>query len=230
MAGRILVFDVNETLLDVGALEPQFVRAFGDGGVLRQWFANVLLYSNVVTVAGPYVDFGTVGAGALDMTASIRGVALSAADRAAILQGVLTLPPHADVHGGLDRLRTAGFRMVTLTNSAPAAVARQLENAGLAAFFERSFSVDSVKRFKPAREVYQHVATELGVGTGDLRLVAAHAWDVLGALQAGMAATFIRRPGHALFPVGPQPDVVATDLAEAAERIIAAERARQARP
>lgn len=223
MRRRILVFDVNETLLDVGMLEPQFARVFGDGRVLREWFANVLLYSNVITLAGPYTDFGSVGGGALDMTAAVRGVALSAEDRAAILQGMLTLPPHPDVREGLEALRAAGFRMVTLTNSAPAAVTRQLENAGLNEFFERSFSVDSVRRFKPAREPYEHVARELGVGTGDLRLVAAHAWDVLGALQAGMAAVFVARPGHSLFPVGPRPDIVAADLKEAAQRIVAVE-------
>ena len=57
----------------------------------------------------------------------------------------------------------------------------------------------------------------------DLRMIAAHAWDVPGALRAGCAAAFIARPGHALFPLGPRPDVVARDLPEAADRIIAAE-------
>ena len=57
---RILVLDVIETMLDVQALEPHFVRAFGDGQVLKEWFANLLLYANVTTVAGPYSDFGTV--------------------------------------------------------------------------------------------------------------------------------------------------------------------------
>lgn len=223
MRRRVLVFDVNETLLDVGALEPVFAQVFGDGRVLRDWFANVLLYSNVVTLAGPYSDFGSVGGAALDMTAAIRGVTLSAEARAMILQGMLTLPPHPDVLEGLTALREAGFRMVTLTNSAPAAVTRQLANAGLDGFFERSFSVDTVSRFKPAREPYEHVARELGLGTGDLRLVAAHAWDVLGALQAGLAAVFLARPGHSLFPLGPRPDVVAANLIEAAQRIVAVE-------
>jgi 2-haloacid dehalogenase len=39
---RVIVCDVNETLLDVGALEPHFKQAFGDGRVLQDWFANVL--------------------------------------------------------------------------------------------------------------------------------------------------------------------------------------------
>jgi hypothetical protein len=56
---RIIVFDVNETLLDVGALAPQFQRLFGNTAVAQEWFSNVVLYSQVATIAGPYVDFGT---------------------------------------------------------------------------------------------------------------------------------------------------------------------------
>jgi 2-haloacid dehalogenase len=217
------VFDVIETMLDIRALEPYFMRAFGDGNVLKEWFANLLLYSNVATVAGPYSDFGMLAGAVLDMTAAARGKTLSADDRNGILQGTLTLPAHPDVKDGLARLRQAGFRMVTLTNSAPVSVAQQLKNAGLSDFFERAFSVDAVKKFKPAPDVYQYVARELGVMTTDVRMIAAHAWDVHGALRAGCAAAFISRPGHALFPLGPKPDILASDLRDAAARILAAE-------
>lgn len=218
---RILVFDVNETMLDIGALAPRFARAFGSADVLQEWFANVLLYSNVVTLAGPYADFGSVGGAALDMVAAARRVVLAPGDRQAILGGIRELPAHPDVRPAVERLRAAGFRLVTLTNSAPAAVEAQLKNAGLDGLFERSFSVDTVRRFKPAPEPYQHVARELGVPTSQLRMIAAHAWDVMGALQAGCAAAFIARPGKALFPLGPQPDIVEPTLTSAAERMIA---------
>lgn len=220
-ARRILVFDVNETMLDIGALAPHFARAFGSADVLQDWFSNVLLYSNVLTVAGPYADFGSVGGAALDMVAAAGRVTLSPADRQQILGGIRELPAHPDVRPALERLRGAGFRLVTLTNSAPAAVEAQLKNTSLSNLFERSFSVDAVKRFKPAPEPYQQVARDLGVPTSQLRMIAAHAWDVLGALQAGCAAAFIARPGKALFPLGPQPDIIAPTLTDAADRIVA---------
>src|SRR6267142_1971202 len=69
---RVLVLDVIETMLDLNALEPHFMKAFGDGQVLKEWFANLLLYANVATVAGPYADFGTVAGAVLDMTAAAR--------------------------------------------------------------------------------------------------------------------------------------------------------------
>jgi 2-haloacid dehalogenase len=222
---RIIVCDVNETLLDVGALEPHFKQAFGDGRVLQEWFATVLLYSEVATLAGPYSDFASIGGAALDMTAAARGITLSPGDRGRILQSMLTLPAHPDVRDGLQIMRDAGLRLVTLTNSAPAAVQQQLANAGLAMFFERSFSVDAVRRFKPAAEAYSSVADALGVPIDRLRLVAAHAWDIVGALRAGYAAAFVARPGKVLYPLGPQPDISAPDFRAVARAIVAAERA-----
>ena len=217
---RIMVFDVNETLLDVGALAPQFQRLFGNAGVAQEWFSNVVLYSQVATIAGPYVDFGTIARGALDMTAVAHGVTLAPPDRDGILRGLISLPPHADVRDGLQQLRAAGFRLVTLTNSAPAAVEQQLKNAGIGEYFERSFSVDAVRKFKPAAEVYRLVATELQVAPPQLRLVAAHAWDVLGAMRAGCAAAFVARPGKALFPLADTPDIVGPDLRNVADQIV----------
>ena len=50
---RVIVCDVNETLLDLSALEPEFKEAFGDAGTMQDWFTTVLLYSEVATLAGP---------------------------------------------------------------------------------------------------------------------------------------------------------------------------------
>ena len=223
---RIIVFDVNETLLDVSALAPQFQRVFGDADVTQEWFSNVVLYSQVTTIAGPYVDFGAIARGALDMIAVAHGVTLSPTARDGILRGLVSLPAHLDVPDGLQRLRAAGFRLVTLTNSAPAAVEQQLKNAGIGGYFERVFSVDAVRRFKPAAEVYRLVATELQVAPSQLRLVAAHAWDVLGAMRAGCAAAFVARPGKALFPLGDTPDIVGTDVRNVADQIVRRDRSR----
>src|SRR5262249_179227 len=213
----------NETLLDVGALEPHFKQIFGDGRVLQDWFATVLLYSEAATLAGPYSDFASIGGAALDMTATARRITPSPHDRGRNLPGLLTLPAHPDVRNGLQTMRDAGLRLMTLTNSAPAAVQQQLANSGLAMFFERSFSVDTVRRFKPAAEAYRSVADSLGLPVDRLRLVAAHAWDIVGALRAGCAAAFVARPGKVLYPLGPKPDITGPDFRNVAKLIVAAE-------
>ena len=127
---RVLVFDVNQTMLDLNALTPHFARVFGDAKALDDWFSLLLQYSLVVTVTNSYSDFGTVGGAVLDMLAANKKVKMSPEDRTLILRGLLTLPAHPDVPESLRRLREAGIRMVALTNSGPTAVKSQLENAG----------------------------------------------------------------------------------------------------
>ena len=56
---------------------------------------------------------------------------------------------------------------------------------------------------------------------GDLRMVAAHAWDILGALQAGCRGAFIARPGKVLYPLGPKPDIVTPDFLAFADAMLA---------
>lgn len=217
---HILVFDVNETLLDIGALDPLFEQWFGSRTVRRVWFSQMIQSALVSIVTGAYVPFGQVGMAALEMVAAQHGLTLNDSHRNALRQGMVSLLPHPEVPVGLQRLGDAGFRLVALTNSTQQVVENQLTYAGLAPVFERIFSADSVKRLKPAPEPYHMVAREMGVSIEQTRLIAAHAWDVAGALRAGCAAAFVARPGMVLDPLAPHPDVVGKDLTEIAALLI----------
>lgn len=218
----ILVFDVNETLLDITTLEPLFARVFGDPAVLRTWFAQLILYSQTLTLSGLYTPFGTLGIGTLHMLATIRGVALADSDIDELKARMGSMPAHPDVAPALTRLREAGFRMVTLTNSASGASPTPLERAGISEFFERSFSVEAVQKFKPAPETYRQVADQLGVEMSDLCLIACHLWDTVGAQAAGCHGALLTRPHNAMLPAAklPAPDLSAPALGELAEQII----------
>jgi 2-haloacid dehalogenase len=220
---RVCLFDVNETLLDLGALDPHFERVFGDAGVRRAWFLQLLQSALVATVTGAYANFGKIGAAALEMVAEREGVDLAEEDRQRILGGMRDLPPHPEVAESLDRLRDAGLRLATLTNSTQQVAEAQMESSGLRGYFEQILSADAVKRLKPAPEPYRMAAEILGVEIGQVRLVAAHSWDVAGALRAGCVAAFVARPGMVLDPLVERPDVVGGDLREVADRILEAE-------
>lgn len=223
---RVCVFDVNETLLDLSALDGPFEAAFGDAGVRREWFAQLLGSMLTSTIIGRYRDFPTLAVAALQGVAARRGVELDDGATRDLLAHVRQLPPHPDVVPALDRLAGAGFRLATLTNSTEAVVTAQLEHAGIADRFERILSADSVRRLKPAREPYEMAARELGVPVDGIRLIAAHVWDVAGAMAAGARAAFVVRPGATLDPGADSPDVSGPDLAAVAEAIIEAEAGR----
>jgi 2-haloacid dehalogenase len=202
-------------LADRQLLCPFFARAFGDSRVMRQWVADLILYSEALSLSGAYTEFGKLAVAVLNMIAKIRHVALEDRDLNDFVDIMLSLPPHPEVPQALERLRSAGFRMVTLTNSAPEAGKALLDKAGLSHYFERQFSVEVVKRYKPSRQTYGLVAGELGVEPGMLRLVAAHTWDTLGAMAAGYRAALVARPGNAPLLIGAQPDIVEPDRSRA---------------
>jgi len=217
----IIVFDVNETLLDLDALRPVFDRIFGDPAPLRLWFAGLITYSEALTLTGVYVPFTDIGGAVLRMLAATRDIMISAADGAELTERFATMPPHPEVPGALRRLRDHGFRLFTLTDNTLEISGRQLQAAGVIDVFERRFSVDeTVRRHKPAPEAYHSVAAALGVDPGDICLIASHVWDTIGALAAGWQAALILREGNAPLDVGPQPDYIGKDLDEIAGQLI----------
>ena len=218
----IIVFDVNETLLDLDAIRPFFDRVFSDPAAMRLWFAGLITYSEALTLAGVYVPFTDIGGAVLRMLAATRGITISADDSAELTDRFATMPPHPEVPAALRRLRHHGFRLFTLTDNTLAISGRQLERAGLIELFERRFSVDeTVRRHKPAQEAYHSVAETLGAGPGDICLIACHTWDTIGASAAGWQSALILREGNAPLDVGPQPDYIGKDLDAIADQLIA---------
>lgn len=219
-AEATVVFDVNETLLDLSGLDAVFEEVFGAASVRGAWFSQVLQSALVSVATGVHRDFGTIGRGALDMVASRRGIELDDPTRDRVLGGMRRLPPHPEVPDALARLQEAGLRLATLTNSPPATAEAQLAHADLSRFFQAQLTVEGAGRLKPAPEVYHYAARELDVAPADMRLVAAHAWDITGALRAGCTGAFVARPGMVLDPTGERPDVVGRDLTEVADRLL----------
>src|SRR5690349_16720888 len=94
---HIYVFDVNETLLDLQALDPLFAKTFGEAAARREWFTQMLQLAFVSTITNEYRNFGTLGAAALEMLAVRRGISLQEERRIALLGGLRHLPPHPEV-------------------------------------------------------------------------------------------------------------------------------------
>jgi 2-haloacid dehalogenase len=216
----VIVFDVNETLLDLSVLDEHFDRIFGSASVRRRWFGLVLRNALTLTVTGDHVDFVHVGGASLQMVADQEDVELSQADRAAISATMTNLPAHPDVLPNLERLRGAGFTMAALTNSPPEAATSQLVNAGIAPFLDRIMTVEPTGMFKPAPEVYQMAARELDVTTGEMLMVAAHDWDIAGAMRAGCSGAYLMRPGMVCNPLYPEPTIAEPTFDRLTDRIL----------
>jgi 2-haloacid dehalogenase len=226
-APSVLVFDVAESLLDLQALRPLFQRLFGDGAMVDEWFGETILYSESATLTNAFVPFGQLGAGVLRMLGRIHDVSISDADVAELGKGLASLPPHPDVPDSLRKLKAAGYRLVTLTDS-PATPGRgPLQAAGLGGLFEQQFTAETVRRYKPACETYQMVASAMGAQLSELCMIASHPWDLIGARTADCSAALIKRAGVAplLVPGLKQPQIIAPTLTEIATQLVELKRA-----
>jgi 2-haloacid dehalogenase len=217
---KLLIFDVNETLLDLSPMKDRMNDVFRHEYAFKQWFALMLQYSLVDNVTGQYHNFGEIGKAAFKMTENILEKKISDTDMEETLKMIRSLPAHPDVKEGLTLLQNAGYRMVTLTNSTEEVVNQQMEAAGLSQYFERVMSIDSYLKYKPALETYTKTTEILGVKPSEAMLIAAHGWDVTGALHAGLQAAFIDRPGQVQYPLAPEVQVVGDNIITIANQLV----------
>src|SRR6201992_1548392 len=110
----VLVFDVNETLINFESMNTLFERIYGDRHVMREWLGHLIMYSMTITLSGLYVDYFSLGQGLLQMVGSIKGVKIRPEDLEEIKTAMMTMPAHPDVGESIKYLKKQGYRMVTL--------------------------------------------------------------------------------------------------------------------
>lgn len=217
---QLLIFDVNETLLDLSGMKARMNQAFNHDVAFQQWFSFLLQYALVDNATGQYHDFGTIGRAAFQMTEQKLDKKIPDAESDEILKMMRHLPPHPDVAEGLSILKEGGYRMVTLTNSTGEVVKQQMASAGLTTYFDALLSIDTTRKYKPALETYSEATKKMGVRPEDAMLIAAHGWDITGALHAGLQAAFISREGQVQYPLAPNPQLTGENLIRIAEQLV----------
>lgn len=218
---KVVAFDVVETLF---SLEPmrERLRVLGlPGEALEIWFARLLRDAVALDASGTYKSFGEVARGTLEVLLAEFDCSSPASALDQALAGMSELAAHADAAPALQLLHGAGMRIIALTNGHADTTHRLLERARLNQFVERVVSIDEVRRWKPAREVYLHAAKAVGVAPGELALVAAHAWDVHGASRAGLVTGWVSRLEKKFLPGMNPPDVTGDTLTEVGQRLLA---------
>ncbi len=219
---KVLFFDVNETLLDLTTMRKSVGEALGGReDLLSLWFTTMLQYSLVSTVARQYDDFAVIGTAALQMVAANHDITLSEEKaKTAIVTPLRSIPAHPEVKDALKALKADGYKLVSFTNSSNIGVKTQFENAGLIELFDERLSIEDIGKYKPDADAYQWAARKLKVQPNECFMIAAHGWDIAGAIWAGWRAAFISRPGAQLYPLAPKPEMNESDLKKISEKLI----------
>ncbi len=208
----VVLFDVNETLTDLGGIREAFAAAGADPTSAVPWFAGVLRDGFALTLAGRRPRFGDVA------RAGLRGI-LPPDAAESVLDRFSNLDLHHDVEPGVRALASRGVRLATLSNGAASVADGVLTRAGLRSLFEALLSVDDAPAWKPDPRSYRYAATSLGVAPADLVLVAVHPWDVDGARAAGLRAAWVNRSGAEYPGVFAAPDHTVNGIEELADLV-----------
>jgi 2-haloacid dehalogenase len=212
----VVAFDVNETLLDLAPVRAALVEAGEADTLLGAVFARTLLTGFAATVVGDWCSFRDAFGAALAQETALPDDA-----RAGVLDAFAELSPHPDVEPALRRLTEAGVRVVTLSHGSPGVAEAGLARGGITPLVEATLSSETIRAWKPAREVYLWAAGRCGVAPERLALVAAHGWDVLGAQRAGLTGAWFPRSERVYPPVYEPPHVRADDLAGVVDALLA---------
>ncbi|MGL5786145.1 MAG: haloacid dehalogenase type II [Bacteroidales bacterium] len=218
---KVIFLDVIETLVDITPLKQEIAKLMNNRPDLAEcWFSNMLLYSLVDTLTDRLHSFREVAFSSFEMIASANDIVYDKDVVLKTLGYVSQAPAHSDVPEGLRLLKTAGYKLITLTNSSLTTVNEQMSYAGISDYIDGCISIDDIGYFKPHRHVYRRAAERMGVKPEECLLIAAHGWDIAGAIESGMQAAFIQRKGSAVYPLGPKPIYSEDNLIDLAEDII----------
>ena len=190
----VLVFDVNETLSDMGPIAQRFVDLGKPPELARVWFASLLRDGFSLATVGTAAPFAELAGENLRIL--FDGSDNLDHDIAHVMEGFSELRVHPDVVEGIEALGALGLRLVTLSNGSAAVADKLLSGAGIRDRFEALLSVADAGIWKPAPRSYAYAAEVCGVEPAEMMLVAVHPWDTDGAARAGMASAWINRDGR----------------------------------
>lgn len=210
---RGYVFDAYGTLFDVHSVIEAGREITADPQSLSlTWRQKQLEYTWLRSLMGRYEDFWAVTRAALRYAVRRGGLTASEAQLARLMDAYLTLAPFPEVPAAMARL--AGRPRVILSNGTPRMLDAAVRSSGLAGALDHVLSVDAVKIFKPAPQVYALGPAALGVGAAELLFVSSNAWDVAGAKAFGYQVAWCNRTNAPDEELGFRADYVVRTLTD----------------
>ena len=221
---RWVLFDLNGTVLDPAAIADPLGGGDEERRLVGDAFREALLMTMADTLSGgAYRPLPEYLRAALER--ALRAAGRDTGPLDAAMRRTSAMQPFPEAARALGLLREAGLRVGVLTNSTTETAERALESARLRDCFDVVLGSDAGEVFKPHPRVYRHAVSELAVEPDQACLVAAHAWDVAGAMRAGLRGAWVARSERWLPAVVPEPDLRGNDLEDAAREIARRQRA-----
>ncbi len=209
---KAVLFDMNETLLDIKNLKDKFMLYIDDDSISEYWFSKVLHSSSVLSIMGEYVPFSQIAQFALESIFLEKKVTLTENIKQDVLGAFMSMKPYNDVLLAIEVLNQNNIKSFVVSNSSLEMTKSQLENAKIIDRLNGFYSVQSVEKYKPCKEIYNYVLEKEKLNANETFMVASHDWDLFGAKKAGLNTAYIIRKSEVYTPYFPKPDLTGINL------------------
>jgi 2-haloacid dehalogenase len=211
MRPEAFVFDAYGTLYDVHSVTARCESFWpGKGAQLSLlWRVKQLEYTWQRSLMQRYAPFSTVTRDALDYSCEALHLHVTVAQSEALMAEYLNLSPYPDV---LPTLQALKARKAILSNGSPDMLLPLVENSGLE--LDAVMSVDELRIFKPAPQVYALAVEKLHLDHSKIGFVSSNCWDAMGAKSYGFSVYWINRAGAPVDRLGFKPDRILKSLDE----------------
>jgi 2-haloacid dehalogenase len=212
MAAEAMVFDAYGTLYDVHSVAARCEICWpGKGTELSTlWRAKQLEYTWQRSLMQRYVPFSTVTREALAYACETLGLELDRVREEALMQEYLRLATYPDVQETLKKLKSR--KQAILSNGSPDMLLPLVGHSGLR--FDAVISVDELKIYKPAPQVYELAVRKLNTEKTRIAFVSSNCWDAIGAKSYGFQVYWINRARAPVDRLGFRPDAILGSLNE----------------
>jgi 2-haloacid dehalogenase len=211
MQPEAFVFDAYGTLYDVHSVAARCEANWpGKGARLSLlWRTKQLEYTWQRSLMQRYAPFSSVTREALAYSCEALELELSVAQMEGLMAEYLKLSLYPDVVRTLQALNT---RKAILSNGSPDMLLPLVQNSGLE--LDAVISVDELRIFKPAPQVYALAVEKLHLDHSKIGFVSSNCWDAMGAKSYGFNVYWINRAGAPVDRLGFKPDRVLASLNE----------------
>lgn len=196
-----LAFDVYGTLINTHGLLSQLEEMIGDKAqpFSNTWREKQLEYSFRRGLMKSYLPFAECTRSALEYACKLHQVGMSTDQKSGLLSLYAVLPAFQDTLDGLAALNQNQFRPYAFSNGTEAAVRKLLQHSGTEPYLLDIISVDPLKTFKPDPVVYEYFLQRSVSSKEQSWLISSNPFDVIGALNFGMKAAWVKRSELSLF-------------------------------
>lgn len=215
---KLILLDVYETLLDMGDIQSKVNAFLNSRRGYHIWFELFIQYCFADNSAGQFHPFADIAKATLAMAANRMGLHLDERKQDEVVWLLRHAPLKQNVQEGLSQLNDQGFALAALTNAPESIIADRMEPTGLVSYFEFVLSTETIKKYKPAQEVYQWALKKAGILPNEVLLVSAHSWDIMGAAHAGMQTAYMGQD-KLFYALAPEPNYRAADLVDLASQL-----------